>query len=362
MIYWLIYLIFIPMLYLDITLKNKKKYKYFIVMLLILTLISGLRNMNIGGDTFTYYEIYENSPTIIELFKGEKNLPDKAVEKGFLLIFSLLKTLKINFQLVLVLISFTIIYGIMKIIEKNSIYLLTSLYFYYTLHFQLISLNAMRQGFTIALFFIFINKFKKKRIIFPLCFLLFFIHQSIIIFPIVYLMSCLNLKRYSYIFIYIFSILISRLNIVKVIIIRISNLSNLMLIRKISNYTVNDYTLSNMFYIKNTVIIIFFMYLYLEKYSTNKNKYIFKLYFWGIIFKYILSFSDVISFRLTYPFFMLNIILFSNIYEVLKKNMYKKLILFILFIGLGGIAILKTYYPNGIAASKYIPYKFFWNN
>lgn len=359
--YIFLYIIFIPFLFFEILNKNRIKFFYYIFVILLF-LIAGLRAYNIGGDTNSYFQTYMVTPTILQHRNGIQ-LPNKAMEKGFLYILMLLKSLNFNFTLILLLISFIVLGSVSALIKNKSKYYIISIYFYYVFHYQLVSLNMIRQSIIIAMIlFCLRKKITYKKMIF-IVFIGYFIHSTVLIFPILYYLSTKNYKIWTYYIVLYISILGSKFHIFLNLFYKILfPFRSISFIQKILEHGYNIYNYSNGYYLKKIILMTGYIFIY--KHLKNKNSeniFIFKLFFWTNIFQLLLSFNGVLSFRISYIGVILNIILIPYFLDFFKSLKYK-IIITLIFIVWGGNIMLKTYYKNGIPIKEYSPYKIYLQN
>lgn len=355
--YLLVYIIFIPFLFLEIFTKNKLKNIFYYILILFLFLVAGLRGYQIGGDTSSYFNIYIDTPTIKQYLNGIQ-LPDRAMEKGFLYIFMVFKSLNLNFTLVLLLISLVVMGSINSLIKNKSEYYIISLYFYYVFHYQLVSLNMIRQSIIIAV--ILFSLKKKISYIKMLLIVLggYYIHSTVLIFPVIYYLSIKDYKISTYYIILYSSIIGSKFQIFLNLFYKILYpFSKIEFINKILEHGSEVYTYSNGYYLKKFIIMTIYIYIYTYiKKEKRDNMIIFKIYFWVNIFQLLLSFNGVLSFRISYIGVILNIILIPFLLN-LFKGIKNKIIIILFFIIWGGNIMLKTYYIHGVPIKEYSPYK-----
>ena len=176
-------------------LKNEKEKRIFeISVLLLLCIISGTR-YNLGGtDYFVYKKAYGAVPMIRDFnFANIQNVDGTfEMEKGYLFLNSLVKTMGLNFYgftLIHSMIFYLCMYIGLKRYTKNFNYFLVV--FLYKMFFY-DTFISMRQSISIAIFFIAVQFIEKRKPIkyFALCILAFLFHNSaIILFPWHYLLK-----------------------------------------------------------------------------------------------------------------------------------------------------------------------------
>ena len=179
--------------------------------LLFLVLLVGLRDYNIGSDTYSYYEVYwvKGVPIIL----GQEFI--------FPFIILLLKYFGLSYSSFLILISFLFYFILYRALFKISQYFYSNVFFIFfvfiSFFFSLsLSTNVIRQGLSLVLIlFIYscwLKKENKVKIIFFM-FLSFSLHMSSII-PVIIFFLCFYFKSYALCFmLYALSIILSYFNI-----------------------------------------------------------------------------------------------------------------------------------------------------
>lgn len=135
----------------------QKKDKLFLtITFIILTFISGFRDVSVGTDTESYQSIF---------LKYVYGLPDYHSELGYAYFNKLIAMLSSNPQAIIIASSIIINLGVMRFIYKNSPNAWLSVYLYITLFFYFFSFNYTRQFIAISLVLLGWNFLKDKKII-----------------------------------------------------------------------------------------------------------------------------------------------------------------------------------------------------
>lgn len=183
---------------------NSKKIFYFTLLLLVF--ISGTRYYLGGSDVYVYENVYNTSPSIEVvlkyIFTGVNNGVNTNYEIGFVLICSLLKTLKFSYFGFILM--FTILFYALMVIGLNrfvpnwSVFIAAFMYkimFYNTF-------ISIRQGFTLAIFCYSLQFIIDKKMFkyFIACLVAFFIHRgALLLFPL-YFLQYISISRNLYIY------------------------------------------------------------------------------------------------------------------------------------------------------------------
>lgn len=212
-------------------LKNEKEKRIFeISVLLLLCIISGTR-YNLGGtDYFVYKKAYSVVPMIRDFnFANIQNVYGTfGMEKGYLFLNSLVKTMGLNFY------GFTLLHSVtfyscmyigLKRYTKNFNYFLVV--FLYKMFFY-DTFISMRQSISMAIFFIAVQFIEKRKPIkyFALCILAFLFHNSaIILFPL-YFINRIKISKKAFKIINIIGIIFLVLNITGIFVFNPSGIVN----------------------------------------------------------------------------------------------------------------------------------------
>lgn len=161
-IYRLIFMFLIILfLFEDKIRKNKKIYKSLKnLSVVIIILMVGLRGL-IAFDSRNYYEVFKNTPNLFNL--SFEYLNNHVMEKGYLFLNSLVKTLNFNFWMVFFIVAMISLINISIFINYFSNYFFYSLAFYYTRWLFLKEFTQIRSGLACSFLYLgFIQLHKNK--------------------------------------------------------------------------------------------------------------------------------------------------------------------------------------------------------
>lgn len=154
---------------------------YFVLVTIQLSLVAGLRDVNIGIDTRNYEIIFKNA-SLMNL-KDILKYPTE-VEKGYMILQNLSFKLFPDFNVFLILVSFIFISSVAILIYRNSYEPCLSFIFFIGLGFYTFSMTGIRQTLAIAII-LFSFEFIKKRKLIPFLLIVALastIHTSALIF------------------------------------------------------------------------------------------------------------------------------------------------------------------------------------
>ena len=181
-------------------LKNEKEKKIFeVITLVLLCIISGTRYYLGGTDYYVYKKIFDVVPILEKFdFNTVHNIFGTfGVEKGYLFLCSVIKTIGFNFfgfTLIHSIIIYTGLYWGLKKYSKNfSLLIIVFLYkmFFYD------TFISLRQSITIVIFFISLTYIENKKIIpyFICCAIASTIHNGALILFLVYFINKWELSK-----------------------------------------------------------------------------------------------------------------------------------------------------------------------
>lgn len=170
----------------------------FVVLCLIL--VAGMRN--VGGTDFNVYRIaYNNTPKLLDYIRNFNVLENRyavfGMEKGFLLTYSIAKTIGLSYYGYIMLYSVTIISIIyFKTRKYTSYYSPIIFIFLYKMFFYDLFVS-IRQTTTIAIFMFMIDAIKDRnwKKYYLLWFLCYFTHTASIMLLIIYPIGALKLTK-----------------------------------------------------------------------------------------------------------------------------------------------------------------------
>ena len=308
---------------------------FFIYLLfaLLLIIFAGLRPLGFDADLNGYYGIMEN------IIHNEYLL----IEPAFIIITKLSYFfVGIEYYQRLVVVVFAIIhittlaYAFMKL-SKYPFY---SLIIYSLLFYPILGLTQIRYSIIVSLFLIAIpDIINKKAGLFYLKILIAFsFHYSAIIFLPFYFLNPLHMNTLKYKILLYTSLVMPFLNgLLFNLIIAIFNLNLLpeYVEAKIYSNLINNYDTSGIhtFNIMSILLVLFsvlYLYFFNNIKNNTKNIVLLKVYILGIFLYMILSFSNVIAFRMLNGIAIVIVLLLSNTFNLYKeKNFVLILIIFI---------------------------------
>ncbi len=168
------YLVFISLILLQAVIcfgfkHNKFTRKiFFLLMLVELGLIMGMRSVNVGEDTISYYNIY----LLSESAGSIASLSFLDIEYGYLLLNRVLSYFSHSPQLLFMVTGFFIAFSTLRFIEKNTRIFWLGVIIYVTIGKFFYDMNALRQALAVAIL-LFSYPFILKRKFIPFILILF---------------------------------------------------------------------------------------------------------------------------------------------------------------------------------------------
>lgn len=192
------YLVFISLILLQAVIcfgfkHNKFTRKiFFLLMLVELGLIMGMRSVNVGEDTISYYNIY----LLSESAGSIASLSFLDIEYGYLLLNRVLSYFSHSPQLLFMATGFFIAFSTLRFIEKNTRIFWLGVIIYVTIGKFFYDMNALRQALAVAIL-LFSYPFILKRKFIPFILITAaasFMHTSALFFTIIYFLYPLKLR------------------------------------------------------------------------------------------------------------------------------------------------------------------------
>ncbi len=176
--------------------KNRQYDKWFCVIACIIAiLLSGLRHIHVGMDTYNYWEMFERVKDNSWNYILDGFLPSEffiRTENGLLFIMKCFQVLSGNFRLFLIAFAVFVNVPIFKMIYEESKHIFVSILVYMGVYFAFLSTTGLRQTVSIMIMCIYgLNFLRGKKFIkFMLCvFVAFLFHKSSIVFIPFYFLS-----------------------------------------------------------------------------------------------------------------------------------------------------------------------------
>lgn len=192
------YLVFISLILLQAVIcfgfkhNNFTRKIFFLLMLIELGLIMGMRSVNVGEDTISYYNIY-----LLTAGAGSiSSLSFLDMEYGYLLLNRVLSYFSHSPQLLFMATGFFIAFSTLRFIEKNVRIFWLGVIIYLTLGKFFYDMNALRQALAVAIL-LFSYPFILKRKFIPFILITVaasFMHTSALFFTIIYFLYPLKLR------------------------------------------------------------------------------------------------------------------------------------------------------------------------
>lgn len=310
----------------------KKRYSKLVslIMLSVLAIFSGIR-YGIGNDYFVYRKIYNAVGTLNDVVQGNSNFSSiKGVEESYLLLNSILKTVGINFEVLIFLCSVLGLLFIYKASQKYTEYVSLALLIYFVRFYFTRDMDQIRNAIACAILFYsfsFIkNKDYKRFLIYTAVALIF--HKLALlnlIILVVYKLAGNRKKVYTYLLAVSFIIGIFNLA---------GTMSSLLiqsLPNNIAGYLINESFVKgpgfkNPVLIFQLLIIIYLIYHY-EQFN-NKIKYfdiIFCSYFISTCWMLVFNRFYAVSGRVSTVFSTVEIVLIPFIFQKYVSEVKKSL-------------------------------------
>lgn len=350
-------IVFISLVFALLTNEKNKKYWIAIIMIL-LSLLSGLRHYSIGNDTYNYYRNFFSIA-----YYGFDFLKTSRFEIGYSFIVYIVTLLTNNFNVFLLLTSLLVNIAIGTFIYKYSKNPMFSIILFIFLRLFFSEMNILREFLSLTIF-LFSIKYIENRNLFKYTILLFIgylIHNSIIFaFPIYFLYDVKlnsNKKRVAIILTAIVYLFLYRI---------VTYIANILGIY--SNYIdkyYNSNKLGSILSLAVSLTIYLFCWYISKKYITKKpdemekkrhdfyNNISFILLMINVL---VVKISVLSRIELYYEIFYL--LLIPNTINAIKESKKRLIWYIIIFLSFFLYFILITYLrPNW---NMVIPYRFFW--
>lgn len=346
-----------------VSLKYNKYSKYAnYIIICILVLFSGLR-FGIGNDYVIYKSVYNSVASITNLFRlGANYQLFPGIEKTYLFLNSLLRSIGISFELFILICSAAIISFIYKSAQKYTNFVSLALLIYFIRFYFTRDMDQIRNAIACAIIlysFSFIRDNKYKEFSLYTLIALIFHKVAFLNLLILVLYKLIANRRKVYLNLFYISVFIGIFNIVKLV----ANIITPYLPPNISGYLVHEAFvkgpgLKNPVLIFQVLLIIYFLYYY-ESFK-KKSKYfdiLFCSYFistcWMLIFNNFYSVSGRVSTVFaTVEIILIPLVFEKYIHDIAKYIRYASVIILSFYIiGLFGYALSSNVKP------RLIPYR-----
>lgn len=316
-VYYLIFLTGTLFMFID----GRNKLLYRILFLLILG--TAIFRYGVGTDYFAYEHLYESlRSSVLE----EYRYPIYNHEMLFRLFGAFLKGQGINFQMYLGSIAIIQLVFINKIIKKNSIKPIQSLFLYFCFFYIVWTFSGLRQGVAIAIgmyYFLEFSKDKNAKKFAVVVVILSSIHLSAaILLPLYLLINNRLLTKKNLVILSAISFGLSLLPMG----ILFSKLTFLPLINKAAVYIGTSYSFSSVLDFQSFARLFFLLLVFIHYDKLVKVEIMRKITNTFIVFLdlyFVLKFSELTAARLSIYGFILIIILLPQIYNLYKIKLNK---------------------------------------
>lgn len=374
MIYLYVFIILLLFSWLEIKgLFSKSQRKLQLLIAIIFTIIAGLR-YETGVDWAGYEYYFNRIPSFETAFASNNYKPIFfTLDVGYALFNSIVKMFGGNIQMIFILISLLSNFLLLKNLRKNTKFVITGYFIYYSFFFFTYDMSGLRQGLAIQIIFYayqFIEKRNlKKYVLFIL--LAGSVHWTAYLLILLYFFINKNVSKYSFLIIPICLILFTlQIEVITKIIPDINVLikGNELLSGKLTAYSTNE-TFSqartwDVFAIFNgaRILLLFLLIKRIKKSDTHVNLYLNLLLVEFICYFGLYELNEV-SERLRFYFTISEIILIPILIYRAKTYVYKDL-LFVIIIGLTAFSCVPfiLQFPSTVAYhpyQNYIIYKVF---
>ena len=330
--------------------KNNKKL-YSIIMIILFTLIAGLRNYTIGNDTQPYFHSFNNF-----LVYGYDSFSISRFEKGYILLNLIVGIFTDNFTIMLTICALIINIFICNFIRKNSKSMCMSFLLFFFCRFFFSEMNIVRQYIALGIFLYSIKYIENKRMLkylLYICIAAAFHYSVIFMIPLYYLYD-IKLDKKKIIYMSLITLLVNY--VFYDILMKLTNVLG------IYQGYVTEFYGSN----KIGSIIVFFMYfivyiflLYITKHKKvmKKDNFLYNCSFILVLVSFLAIKLSVLS-RITEYLSILMIVQIPNFIGYIESPK-KRLVLYmgVIFCFICYCVVITYFRPNW---NNIYPYKFYW--
>lgn len=190
--------------------KPKAKTTYIFMICSIMLLISGLRNVAVGEDTYAYFLTFKEAENTSwsQTFNEIKEYYSSGIGKdpGYTLFQKILQIISTDYTVYLLIVSFIFHFSLAKFINSNTSKVsdaTIALLIYFVLFFSVFSITALRQSIALAITMHCYKYVKEKKLLPFLFFILIgsMIHRSILVFIPFYFLCQIKYSKYLFSFV-----------------------------------------------------------------------------------------------------------------------------------------------------------------
>jgi len=311
--------------------RNNKNLKFIMLIIasLILILFAGLREVGVGTDDFNYYNIFNDIPSLTEIFfeNTQFHFDDYHKEYGYIFINIFIKNFTTNYTVLFILIAFIAVGLNTYNYKKYSSFIFLSLLLYFVHTYLYRDLNQIRAGVATAIGLFTITQIHKKEHLkfFFTLFIASLFHIAVLSLMLPYIISFFKIDRNRGILIFIIGVFFGVIGISSIIINFLpSELGSAA--QSLNNYAQSqtnsrDLGMFNITNIKSLFIFILLLIFYTK--LENKVKYFNILFlFYALAVSWRFAFSDfaILSGRIATFFEIVEVILIPSFLLILRQK------------------------------------------
>jgi hypothetical protein len=321
MLIYFIYFVAIAMLAVEYEFNKFKRLPMFVVVIIAMALLAGLRSENVSRDYHTYLYSFNIAETYLNELKH--GVLFTFFEPGYILVVVLLKKLSVLNYPVLILLFFAFASLAMKgfAINRFSANPFLALLFYFSQYFMLLEMTQIRVAVSSAIFFVSLNFYFKKN--FPAFLLLILLacsfHYSAALYLVVLLFNTKNLNRPLYSLILVSSV---ALGVLKIPLFQVaSDLNPEIITGKLKGYEylsryIKDYSINtfNVVYVLNMIFALYFLFFVSKAKLASDGKLLFfiKCNILSVFLLSLLSGVPLVAFRFSELFGVTSLFMYAG--------------------------------------------------
>lgn len=326
---------------------------------LFLLFIGGFR-WKTGNDWYNYEIMFNKLGDLKDLFTNTKAYIEyySDIELGYRILNSIIKSIGLGFQSILLLTNLFLMYTLYYFIKKHSKKYMLSLLLYYSIFFLHFNMSLIRQGIALSFFMISIDMIMDQNLLKFLITVLIgaLFHISILIVIPVYFLRTIKISKGNLLIILFVSYIIRILNISisSMIFFILPDFITSDLVHYINTYqNVSFFTFGNL---ERFIMAIVLIFTYEKLVKINKDNILyFNIYIIYLLFNLLLFENIGILTRIRFYFQLQYIIIIPILLGLLKDN-FSKMIAYIYVFSLSIIPLVN--FLNGYVNSiLYNPYK-----
>lgn len=353
----LIYLVFFSTVYLFVLFDLIKMDKYIEILVSFalfsfITLFVGLR-YGVGADFWGYFSYFNKADISI----------NSGIEIGYEILMVLSSKIYDSFPFFVLIMSLITFCFLFSAVKQMTNHLFIPIYIYTVQYLLGGPMGQMRQSLAIVILlfsirFIFERKFKKFLFIVLLA---TSIHSSSIVFLVAYSINYLKLNKKWLVILLLISIGVGATSLPRVLLENLTSLFSFNSINSLQGYIESDrygseYTGSILAYAERLLIFVLSLLMYKEP-MEGKIRKLTLLYWMSLIIFFLFQDIAIVAQRISRPFKVVEIFLYSSLFNEFIKSKYLKMISFLLL----AILLYKPIYMILSRPHLYLPYTVFIN-